>query len=202
MAANVLRRYDRAAATAIRVTLGLLGLIGMVSGLFILAWPDRSAVAVGAVLAGYAGITGLINLAMGIFASHMRISSRIGYGVLGGAFVAASVAAFINLGPFMQTWGPIVGILIGAVWIVNGVIMIAVLNDVSVRVSTVLHGVVNIAAGVLLMTAPLHDTQALALLAGGILLTLGSLQTWRAWRFARPPMMAARARPIRGLAAQ
>ena len=201
MAVDNSHQYDYVSATAIRCALGLLGAVGMVSGLFIITWPDRTDVAVGAVLASYAGVTGLINLMMGIFAFRMSISSRLGYGILGAAFVSASVVAFINLGPFVQTIGPAVGVGIGVVWIANGVIMILVLNDVSVRISTVLHGLLNIVAGGALILAPFLG-QSLWLLTGAALVALGMLQEWRAWRFARPPMTAVKAEPIPGIVAQ
>ena len=109
--------------------------------------------------------------------------------------------AFINLGPFVQTIGPAVGVGIGVVWIANGVIMILVLNDVSVRISTVLHGLLNIVAGGALILAPFLG-QSLWLLTGAALVALGMLQEWRAWRFARPPMTAVKAEPIPGIVAQ
>lgn len=194
MAVNNSHHYDHVSATAIRCSLGLMGAIGMVSGLFIITWPDRTDVAVGAVLAAYAGATGLINLMMGVFASRMRISSRVGYAALGAAFVAASVVAFINLGPFVQTVGPAVGFVIGTVWVANGVIMVFILNDASVRVSTALHGLLNVLAGAMLVAAPFLQ-ESLWLPIGVALVALGMLQEWRAWRFARPPMTAVKAEP-------
>lgn len=201
MAVNNSHQYDHVSATAIRCSLGLMGAIGMLSGLFIITWPARTDVGVGAVLAAYAGATGLINLMMGVFASRMRISSRVSYAVLGAAFVAASVVAFINLGPFVQTVGPAVGFVIGTVWIANGVIMVFVLNDASVRISTVLHGLLNVAAGAMLVLAPFLQ-ESLWLPIGSALVALGMLQAWRAWRFARPPMTAVKAEPVTSIAAQ
>lgn len=201
MAASISHQYDHVSATAIRCSLGLMGVIGMVSGLFIITWPERTDVVVGAVLAAYAGATGLINLMMGIFASRMRISSRVGYAVLGAAFVAASVVAFINLGPFTQSVGPAVGIVIGTVWIANGVIMVLILNDASVRISTLLHGLLNVVAGAMLIAAPFWQ-EALWLPIGAALVALGMLQEWRAWRFARPPMTAVKAEPVTNVVAQ
>ena len=78
----------------------------------------------------------------------------------------------------------LIGLLVGLVWIVQGVValMAGILGTAGrSRVWPVIFGVISIAAGAVVVSMPLHSTKVLAILLGvwflvmGVLMILGGL---------------------------
>ena len=82
------------AVNGIRTALGLGGLIALIVGIIILAWPGHAAVALTAVVAAYAIVGGLVYAGLGIFSKSMGGWARVGHIVLGVLFVIAGIIAF------------------------------------------------------------------------------------------------------------
>lgn len=176
---------DTSVTTAIRTSLGVIGLISLIAGLLILIWPDHTAMLVAAIIAVYAAIAGLVNLGIGIFSGRLGIWPRIGYLLLGLVFVLASALAFANLGPFVVGLAALFGIFIGVVWIIEGVVSFAMLIDSPSKVWTAIYAVISMIAGAVLLASPIWGAELLWLVLGVSAVVMGVIQIVRAFKFGR-----------------
>ena len=62
-----LEELDKSVTNGIRMALGLSGFVAALVGVLILAWPAKTAAVVAAIIAIYAAVAGLVNLAIGVF---------------------------------------------------------------------------------------------------------------------------------------
>jgi uncharacterized membrane protein HdeD (DUF308 family) len=169
----------------IRGALGFAGLISVITGALILIWPDHTAMVVAGIIAAYAAIAGLINLGIGVFSGKLGLWPRLGYLVLGLAFVGAALVAFANLGPFVVGLAALIGIIIGVVWVMEGVVSLAMLFDAPSKVWTTIYAVISIVAGATVLAAPVWGVGLLWLVLGISLVITGLVQVVRAFTFAR-----------------
>jgi uncharacterized membrane protein HdeD (DUF308 family) len=176
---------ERSFLSAIRSALGVIGLVSLLTGAVILIWPDHTAVVVAAIIATYAVIAGLVNLGIGIFSGKLGVWPRVGYLVLGLAFIVSAIIAFANLGPFVVALAAFFGIFIGLTWIVEGVVSFAMLLDGPSKVWTALYAVISIVAGAVLLAAPVWGAQLLWMVLGISLVIMGIVQVVRALKFPR-----------------
>ncbi|MEX0151526.1 HdeD family acid-resistance protein [Microbacterium sp. LMI1-1-1.1] len=176
--------FGSTAVRAVRTGLLVSGVISLVVGLLILIWPGRAAEVVVAIISIYVILAGVVNIALAIF-SRARGWARIGYLALGVLFLVAGVIAFSNLGAATAWFGTFVGVLVGILWIIEGVVSLTTVSDTSSRAWTVFFAVVSIIAGVILLFAPLLGVVTLFLLIGFSLVVLGLFQIVRAIRFGR-----------------
>jgi uncharacterized membrane protein HdeD (DUF308 family) len=175
----------RSFLNAIRSALGVIGLVAVVTGAVILIWPDHTAMVVAGIIAAYAAIAGLVNLGIGVFSGKLGVWPRVGYLVLGLAFLVSSGIAFANLGPFVVGLAIFIGIFIGVTWIVEGVVSLAMLLDGPSKVWTAIYSVISIVAGATLLAAPVWGAQLLWLVVGISLVIMGIVQIVRAVKFPR-----------------
>jgi uncharacterized membrane protein HdeD (DUF308 family) len=181
----IVEELEQSVLKSIRIALGVLGVVSLITGVLILIWPDHTAMVVGAIIAGYAAIAGLVNLGIGVFSGKLGLWPRIGYLALGVVFLAAAGVAFANLGPFVMGLAAFFGIFIGITWIVEGVVSLFLLFDSSSKVWTALYAVISIIAGSTLLAAPLWGAELLWLVLGVSLVFTGVVQVVRAVQFAR-----------------
>jgi uncharacterized membrane protein HdeD (DUF308 family) len=175
----------RTVYNAIRTSLGVIGLVSLITGALILVWPDHTAMVVGGIIAAYAVIAGLVNLGIGIFSGKLGVWPRIGYLALGVVFLVGAVVAFANLGPFVVGLAALLGIIVGVLWIVEGVVSFAMLIDGPSKVWTVVYALISIVAGAALLAAPVWGAQLLWLVLGISLVIMGLVQIVRALKFPR-----------------
>ncbi|WP_377107110.1 HdeD family acid-resistance protein [Propionicimonas sp. T2.31MG-18] len=168
---------------AIRAALGVGGLVSLVIGVVILAWPGKTAMVIAGIIAVYAAIAGLVNLGIGLFSRRIGGWPRVGYLVLGAVFLVASAVAFANLGIAAAVLASLVGVLVGVVWIIEGVVGLTLIGDAASKVWTVIFAIISILAGVTLLTSPLWGAAFLWWLLGISLVILGLVQIVRAFRF-------------------
>ncbi len=174
---------DRSVINAVRAAIGVSGAVSLIVGLLILVWPVKTAVVVAGIIAVYALIAGVVNLAIGIFSRKLGGWARVGYLVLGAVFLIAAVVSFANLGSAAAGLAFLVGILVGISWITEGVVGLTMIGDSASKVWTIVYAIIGIVAGFALLTSPLWGAALLWLWLGISLLVLGLVQIVRAFRF-------------------
>lgn len=173
------------ATNAIRMALGAAGLTALIAGLMIIAAPTRTAQVVAAIIAVYALIAGLANIVVSIFSRGAGTWSRVGYGLLGLLFVVAGVVALQNLQIMALGLAVTLSILVGVLWIIEGVVSLTQLSDSGSKIWTIIFAVLSIAAGIILLVSPIWGAVVLWWLIGISLVVLGITQIVRAFRFGR-----------------
>ncbi len=185
MSANAfeLSNVEKSVINTVRAAIGVSGAVSAVIGLLILVWPVKTAVVVAGIIAVYAVIAGVVNLAIGIFSRRLGGWARVGYLVLGAVFLIAAIVSFANLGAAAAGLAVLVGVLFGISWIVEGVVGLTMMGDSASKVWTIIYAVIGIVAGILLLMSPLWGAALLWLWLGVSLVVLGIVQLVRAFRF-------------------
>lgn len=174
---------DRSVTSKIRMAFGMAGLLSLVIGILILVWPLKTAAVVAAIIAAYAGIAGLVNLTIGMFSRRLGAWPRIGYALLGVVFLVVAGLVFANLGAAAAKLGVLLGIVVGVVWIIEGVVGLTMIGDATSKIWTIVLAVVSLVAGITVLTSPLWGAAFLWMLMGLSLVILGVVQIMRAFRF-------------------
>lgn len=175
-------------ARGVRLAVIVSGVISLIAGLAILIWPVKSAVVVTVLLAVYAVVAGLANLALGLFAHELGGWFRAAVAVLGALYVIAGIVAFTDLGAATAAIAAVFALFLGIAWIVDGVFALTTLGVdrhaySPVRRSrgwTIAFGLLSIVAGVLVILAPLWAALWVWLFVGAALLVFGTVQVVRA----------------------
>lgn len=170
----------RTAVDGIRIAIGVVGGLSLVAGVVILVWPGKTAMIVTAIIAAYTVVAGAIYAAVGGLSRSKGGWARVGHVLLGLVFIAAGVLAFMNLGQTALWLGVFLGVLIGVLWIVEGVIALSTLSRSGSTGWTLIFAIFSIAAGVVLLFAPLWGATVLWLLMGVSLVVLGVVNVVRA----------------------
>ncbi|HEY3340215.1 MAG TPA: DUF308 domain-containing protein [Propionicimonas sp.] len=178
-----LTNVEKSVINAVRAAIGVSGAVSVIVGLLILIWPVKTAVVVAGIIAVYAVIAGVVNLAIGIFSRRLGGWARVGYLALGAVFLIAAIVAFANLGAAAAGLAVLVGVLFGISWIIEGVVGLTMVGDSASKVWTIVYALIGVVAGIMLLTSPLWGAAVLWLLLGVTLLALGVVQIIRAFRF-------------------
>lgn len=175
----------KAATNGIRTALGVGGVLSVILGILILVWPAKTAMVVTAIIAIYAIAAGLVYAGLGIFSSNKGGWSRLGYIGLGVLFVIAGIVAFANLGATTVWLAAFVGILVGIMWIVEGVVALSTLDLAPSRGWTIFFAIISIIAGVTLLFSPIWGAVTLWWLLGIGAVVLGIINIVRAFSFGK-----------------
>jgi uncharacterized membrane protein HdeD (DUF308 family) len=178
-----LKNVEKSVINTVRAAIGVSGAVSLIIGLLILVWPVKTAVVVAGIIAVYAVIAGVVNLAIGIFSRRLGGWVRVGYLVLGAVFLVAAIVSFSNLGAAAAGLAVLVGVLFGISWIIEGVVGLTMVGDSASKVWTIVYALIGVVAGILLLTSPLWGAALLWLWLGVSLLVLGIVQIVRALRF-------------------
>ena len=173
------------ALRALKIALGLAGLVTLVVGILILVWPGRSAVVGTAILAVYAILVGLIYLGVALFSSDRGAWSRIGHIVLAALFVGGGISAFSNLQATTAVLAVFLAVLIGALWVIEGIVSLLTIKGAAEKTWTVIFAIVSVIAGITLLSSPLWSAAVLWWLIGISLVVLGLVQIVRAVTFGK-----------------
>ncbi|MCV2395595.1 DUF308 domain-containing protein [Actinotalea sp. M2MS4P-6] len=161
---------------AIRVLIGLGGVITLIIGILIVVWPGRTAAVVAGVIAAYALIAGVVYAAIGLFGSGRGGWWRLGHVVLGVLFVVVAILAFSNLRATTAFLATFLGIITGAMWVVSGAGAIAMSRYAPSRGWAIVSGIISIVAGVLLLFSPIFGVAVLWWLLGISAIVIGIAQ--------------------------
>lgn len=163
--------------TTFRTLLIVFGVISALLGLVILIWPDKSAVwAVAILVTIYAIGTGIAQVIAALFARDMGPWERIGWLVLGVLFIIGGIVALSNLGTATQVLAVLLGILVGVLWLIEGIFMLATVSYSPAKGWSVFSGILSIVAGVLLLLSPIWGAVVLWIFLGASLLVIGIVQ--------------------------
>jgi uncharacterized membrane protein HdeD (DUF308 family) len=173
----------KSAINGIRTALGVGGVLAIVVGILILAWPGKTAMVVTAIIAFYAIAAGLVYAGLGIFTRERSGWSRIGHIALGVLFVIAGIVAFFNLSQTTAWLAVFLGILVGIMWIVEGIVSLSTLGDARSKVWSIIFAIISIIAGIVLLFSPLWGAGVLWLLLGIALIVLGIINVVRAFTY-------------------
>lgn len=175
-------------ARGLRLAVIVSGIVALVAGLAILIWPVKAVVAVTVLIALYAIVAGVANLALALFAHELGGWFRAAVAVLGALYLAAGVAAFLNLDAATVALAAAFALILGIAWIVDGVFALTTLGVdrhaySPVRRSrgwTIAFGLLSVVAGVLVILAPLWAALWVWLFVGAALVLFGVVQIVRA----------------------
>ncbi|HJA04297.1 MAG TPA: DUF308 domain-containing protein [Candidatus Microbacterium stercoravium] len=169
---------------SLRTVILVSGITSLIFGIVVLVWPAKSAMAVTVVIAIYAIIAGALSLVNGIRSKGIGGWTRAGLIVLGLVFLAAGASAFGNLSESTLLLAVIVTTLIGAAWIIDGVVALFSLGvkDGALPGATKTHkgwsifyGIVSVLAGAFVVASPLLSALWLWIFVGASLVVMGIL---------------------------
>lgn len=176
---------ERHAVDSVRIILGVGGLIAVALGLFVLFAPNSSGkialVATAMLLSIYALITGLVYLGTAIFSRTLGGWARTGRVLLGLLYVIGGVIMISNLLMTGVVVAVFVSIIIGVLWLFEGILALSMLRKSDNKVWMVIYAVISIIAGLVLMFSPLMGAATLWLLLGISMIVLGVVQVVRAF---------------------
>ncbi len=174
------------AVNAVRVALGVGGLVALVIGLIILFNPVGSGVVamqiVAVIVAIYFVIAGLVYIGSMVFSREMSGWRRVGYALLGLLYLIAGIVAFGNINTFAAVLATFLAIFIGVVWVFEGVLAFTSVKQSPAKALTVIYGIVSIIAGIVLIFSPLFAVVALWIILGVSLVLMGLVQIVRAFK--------------------
>lgn len=173
------------AVDAVRIMLGLGGLIALILGILIMVNPLKSGAImmqiVAVVVALYMVGVGAVYLGSAIFSKTMKGWPRTGNALLGLLYIVAGIILFANLAAAAAVIAVLLSILIGVLWIIEGVLAFTTLKSTGHRVLTVVYGIVSLIAGLVLIFSPLLGAVTLWLLIGISMVVMGAIQIVRAF---------------------
>ncbi|WP_051172780.1 HdeD family acid-resistance protein [Microbacterium indicum] len=174
---------------SLRTPVLVAGIVSALFGLVILIWPVKSALAMTIVVAIYAIVAGVLNLASGIFTRGMKGTSRAAIIILGVLLVIAGIVAFANLGESTLMLAVIVTTFVGIAWIVEGVFTLTTLGAVDEiypgatkghKAWTIISAVISIVAGILVVLSPVFTALWLWIFLGVMGIIFGIFSIVRA----------------------
>ena len=173
------------ATNGVRAALGFGGLLSAILGILILVWPGKTAAVVALFIAIYVLTAGLIYIVLGIFSSEKSGWSRIGHIVLGVLFLIAGIGAILRPGVTAAFLATFIGLLVGILWIIEGIVSLSTLGDASSKGWTIFFAILSVVAGVVLLFSPFYGAALLWWLLGVWFIVLGDFQIARAFTFGK-----------------
>ena len=175
----------RSAVNAIRVSFGIVGIIGIALGFALLFWPGKSAAVVAALIGIYVLVAGIVRVGMGVFSRGVSGGRRTLDILLGLVLVIVSVVALRNLTAAAATILLIAMIVLGISWVIEGIVAFVESGKGSSRGWAITYGIISLLAGIAVLVWPGWTVVALAALAGITFIVLGILGVVRAFTFGK-----------------
>lgn len=176
---------ERQLTDGLRVMFGVGGLMALLIGVFITLNPLQAATATAIVLAVmiaiYMIVAGVVYLGSAIFSQTMKGWPRIGNIVLGLLYLIAAGILFANLGTTANVLIVFLAVLIGIMWIVEGVVALATLKGSGHPVLTIVFALLSIVAGGVMIFSSALGIAVIAVMIGISLIVLGVVQIVRAF---------------------
>ena len=178
---------ENRAVDAIRTMLGVGGLVALIVGILILVNPVKSGAImmqiVSVIVALYAAGVGVVYLGSALFSKTMKGWPRTGNVVLGLLYIVGAVIIFANLSATAAVLTAFLSIMIGVLWIIEGIFSFTTLKESGHRVLTIIYGIISVVAGLVLILSPLLGAITLWLLLGLSMIVMGAVQIVRAFVF-------------------
>ncbi|QIM19503.1 hypothetical protein G7066_14645 [Leucobacter coleopterorum] len=179
--ANVMSR----ASDGMRIAFGVGGLIAVVLGLLVLFFPVKSGAVVlqivAAIIAAYALVMGVVYIGSAIFSRTLGGWARTGHILLGLLYIVGGVIMMVNLGATAAVLTVFLTVIIGVLWLFEGIMAFTTVSQSNNKVWTVIYGIISVIAGLVLMLSPLMGAITLWILLGISMVVLGVVQVVRAF---------------------
>jgi len=170
---------------AVRIMLGLGGLIALILGILIMVNPLKSAAVmmqiVAVVVALYMVGVGVVYLGGAVFSKSMKGWPRTGNILLGLLYVIAGIILFSNLAATAAVLAMFLSIMIGVLWMLEGALAFSTVKSSGHKALTVIYGIISVIAGLVLIFSPIMGAVTLWLLLGISMVVLGAVQVVRAF---------------------
>ncbi len=173
----------RASIIRYRVAFGIAGIVAVIVGIVILVQP-RFVGNLAAILVGlYALVAGAIYLGLGLFTKDMGSWPRAARIVVGAVFIVGGILALVNMNTTTTVLVTVIATVVGIMWIVEGVVTLTLAVTASPNGWVIGYAVVSIAAGVLVLISPFMFAAAINWLLGISFIVLGVVQLLRGFQF-------------------
>lgn len=178
-------KLSRNSINAVRVTFGILGLVGIALGIVMFVWPGATVMVVAGLVAISFVISGIARTGFGIFSRDMSGGTRALNLILGLVVLTAGVVILKNLQTSTAIITTLIVIFIGIGWIIEGVLTLATASRVESKGLAWFGGIVGIIAGIILIAMPLPSAAVLVIFTGVVFLILGIVSVVRAFTFGK-----------------
>ena len=177
------RDLGKKVTNRVRAGLAVSGIAALLMGVLITFWPGDSWTVLTLLLGIYWVIAGVSYFFVGILTKGIDGWSRFLDILMGVLFVIGGIAVMVNPIASELTLAIFVGVMLGVLWIFEGILAIVQSGDVPSHGWAIFFGIVSILAGICVLFAPMWSTEALFWIAGIGLIVLGIVQIVRAIRF-------------------
>ena len=163
------------AKTVVRVIqtgLFIGAVVAILAGSAILAWPGGASTVIAVIFGAYFLIRGIVRVALGIFGPGLTGLGRALSVIIGLLLVVVGIFAFKSPLGIVE----LVGILIGVMWIIDGIATLVESGRGSSRSLALGLGLLSIVAGVVVLFVPTTAVNVLVVLGGVFLLVIGVAQ--------------------------
>ena len=149
-------------------SVGFSGILSVIFGLLILFLPNKTASIIATIVGIGFIVIGIIYLATNFIKKGDEKSkwARLGHILLGFVYLFAGLFVFIDLNAATDYLFMLVGILVGIVWIVDGIVSFTTLKNFNNKIWAVLLGILSIIGGFILVLVPVWGAKTLWLLLG------------------------------------
>ena len=163
----------------------VLGLVAVVVGVLVLAWPEATVTVVAVMFGLNLLVDGFMRVLQAILSPAEHVAARVLYGLLGIVSVVIGVLCLRNL---LQTVAVLV-LLVGLSWLIAGIIELVVVLSTGPPTRWTAHtalglgtGVVAVLAGTVVLAYPKVTLGTLVVLLGASLLVYGAVSIANAFR--------------------
>jgi len=171
----------KSVARVLQTGLFIGALIAIVAGGAILAWPGGSSTVIAIIFGLYFLIRGFVRVAVGIFGPGLTGGGRAVSIVIGVLLIVVGVFAFKSPAGILE----LLGILIGIMWIIDGIATLVESGRGSSRGIAIALGIISLIAGIVVLFVPATAVQVLILLGGIFLIVIGVAQVVGAFTIGR-----------------
>ncbi|MBL5972331.1 MAG: hypothetical protein D3X82_00765 [Candidatus Leucobacter sulfamidivorax] len=182
---------EKKAVDGVRIMFGVGGLIAIIIGVLIMLNPLKSAeffaAVLAVILAVYMVVMGVVYLGTAIFSKTIGGWARTGNILLGVLYVIAAIILFSNLGVASTVLLVFIAIIIGIMWIVEGIMSFTTVKSSGHPVLSIVYGIISIIAGGVLIFSFALGIAVLVWMIGISLVVLGVVQVIRAFTIKGEP---------------
>lgn len=167
--------------SGIRVAFAVSALVAIGIGAVLLVWTEATLTVIAVLFGLYFIVSGVVRIIRGVASTGVGAGGRVLNIVFGVLVVILGILALRNPEGSLA----ILGLLVGIVWIVDGVAALVEYTTDSSRWPGILLGVVGVLAGVIVLFAPVETIGVLVTIGGIMLVISGLVQLVRAFTFGR-----------------
>lgn len=182
---------EKKAVDGVRIMFGVGGLIAIIIGVLIMLNPLKSAeffaAVLAVILAVYMVVMGVVYLGTAIFSKTIGGWARTGNILLGVLYIIAAIILFSNLGVASTVLLVFIAIIIGIMWIVEGIMSFTTVKSSGHPVLSIVYGIISIIAGCVLIFSFALGIAVLVWMIGISLVVLGVVQVIRAFTIKGEP---------------